>query len=136
MKQKWSSVVVVMMAVGLAAGCGGPQPAVAPASASSVDVTLTTTPNPPVIGENTFEVMVMSGGQPVTDGAVSVEFFMAGMPSMNMPEMRNTMALTHEGDGRYRGRGNMMMAGTWDATVMVMRGGQALGSQKLTVTAK
>jgi hypothetical protein len=32
--------------------------------------------------------------------------------------------------------GQVMMAGTWDVTVMVMRGGQEIGSKKVTVTAK
>ena len=50
-------------------------------------------------GENNFEVMVMSGGQPVTDADVSVEFFMAAMPAMNMPEMRNSVPLKHGGGG-------------------------------------
>jgi hypothetical protein len=58
------------------------------------------------------------------------------MPAMKMPEMRNTVPLKHEGGGRYRGTGNVMMAGNWDATVMVMRGGQEIGNKKLTVTAK
>jgi hypothetical protein len=61
---------------------------------------------------------------------------MPAMPAMKMAEMKNSVALTHEAGGRYRGTGNVMMAGEWDATVMVMRGGQELGSQKLTVTAK
>jgi len=55
---------------------------------------------------------------------------------MKMPEMKNTVALKHEGGGRYRGAGNVMMAGSWDVTVMAMRGGQEIGSRKLTVTAK
>jgi hypothetical protein len=58
------------------------------------------------------------------------------MPAMNMAEMRNTVALTHEGNGRYRGAGNVMMAGNWDATVSVTRGGEVIGSRKFPVTAK
>jgi hypothetical protein len=53
-----------------------------------------------------------------------------------MKEMKNTVPLKHEDGGRYRGTGNVMMAGGWDATVMVMRGGQELGSRKFSVTAK
>ena len=58
------------------------------------------------------------------------------MPAMNMPEMRNSVALKHEGGGRYRGAGNVMMAGTWDATVSVKRGSQDLGNRKFPITAK
>jgi hypothetical protein len=61
---------------------------------------------------------------------------MAAMPAMNMAEMKNTVPLKHESGGRYRGAGNVMMAGAWDATVMVMRGGKEIGSKKFPVTAK
>ena len=135
--------LVVIAAVAMACG-GGNQPApatesapvAAPAAAQPVDITLKTDPTPARMGENTFEVMVMQGGQPVTDADVSVMLFMPAMPTMKMPEMKNTVSLKHEADGRYRGTGNVMMAGGWDATVMVMRGGQEIGSQKLTLDTK
>jgi uncharacterized GH25 family protein len=151
-----SNLVVALIAAAalVTAGCGGgePQkssdemamPAPAPSapaagaamSGQNLEITFTTEPDPPKAGENTLDVMVMSGGQPVTDADVSVEFFMAAMPSMNMAEMRNSVPLKHEGAGRYRGAGNVMMAGTWDATVTVKRGGQELGSRKVSITAK
>ena len=133
----------------LAAGCGGggeqqnsnmanmpaaQAPAVAPAT-GKVEITLTTQPNPPKMGETTFEAMVMQGGQPVTDADVSVELFMPAMPAMKMPEMKSSTALKHEGGGRYRGAGNVMMAGSWDATVSVKRGGQEVGTHKVPLVA-
>lgn len=137
--------VVVLSGV-LALGCGGGEQnnantAAVPAGASQppagdVEVTLTTQPDPPKMGETTFEAMVMMGGQPVTDADVSVELFMAAMPAMNMPEMRNSVALTHDGGGRYRGTGNVMMAGSWDATVSVKRNGQDVGARKVPLVAK
>jgi YtkA-like protein len=132
----------------LAAACGSGEPSstTAPATqgpaassqapAGNVDVTLTTQPDPPKTGETTFEAMVMSGGQPVTDADVSVELYMAAMPDIKMPEMRNTVTLHHEGGGRYRGTGNVMMAGNWDATVRVKRNNQEIGAQKVPITAK
>ena len=126
-------------------GCGGGQsnsadittaPASQTSAAQTVDVTFRSEPDPPNTGENTFEAIVMSGGQPVTDADVSVEFFMAAMPAMNMAEMRNTVPLKHEGAGRYRGTGNVMMAGAWDATVSVKRNGQEIGTRKVSVVAK
>ena len=104
--------------------------------AGNVEVTLTTMPDPPKMGETTFEAMVMMGGQPVTDADVSVELFMPAMPEMKMAEMRNTVALKHEGGGRYRGTGNVMMAGNWDATVSVKRDGAEVGARKVPITAK
>jgi len=135
----------------LAAACGGgeqntsmgnmPMPAPAPAgpaaaSAGSIEVTLTTQPDPPKMGETTFEAMVMQRGQPVTDADVAVELVMAAMPAMNMPEMKSRTPLKHEGGGRYRGTGNVMMAGSWEATVSVTRGGQELGTHKVTLVAQ
>ena len=55
---------------------------------------------------------------------------------MNMPEMRTKTDLTHVGNGMYRGSGQITMAGHWDLTVMIMRGGQQIGSKKGTLTAK
>jgi hypothetical protein len=134
------------------AGCGGQSeqrpagesapPTSAPAvpatgTSQALDITFKSEPEPLKMGENMFDVMVIgAGAQPITDADVSVAFYMAAMPSMNMPEMRNSVPLKHEGNGRYRGTGNVMMAGAWDATVMVMRGGQEIGSSKFTVTAK
>ena len=139
--------VIVLSGV-LAIGCGGGEqnnantasgPAPGASSqplAGKVEVTLTTQPNPPKMGETTFEAMVMMGGQPVTDADVSVELFMAAMPAMNMPEMRNSVALTHEGGGRYRGTGSVMMAGSWHATVSVKRNGQDVCARKVPHVAK
>jgi hypothetical protein len=140
--------VAVVLAV-VSAGCGGgnqqaPADQSAPAASTpapsagtqALDITFKSEPEPAKTGENTFEVMVMQGAQPVTDADVSIAFYMPAMPAIKMPEMRNTVPLKHEGAGRYRGTGNVMMAGSWDATVMVTRGGQEIGSSKFNVTAK
>jgi hypothetical protein len=144
------TAVAGIAAVVIVAGCGGgnEQPpsdsapvASAPATPAqagtqAADITFKTDPDPVRRGENTFEVMVMQDGKPVTDATVTTEFFMAAMPSMNMPEMRTKAELAHQGNGMYRGKGQVTMAGNWDVTVMAMRGGQAIGSRKMTVTAK
>jgi hypothetical protein len=126
----------------MAAACGGGNPpseqsapaAVAPAG-DQLDIRLSN-PTEARIGENTFEVMVMQGSKPVPDADVSLELFMAAMPSMNMPEMRINVPLTPAGEGRYRGAGSVTMGGAWDANVMVMRGGQHLGDRTITIVAK
>ena len=87
-------------------------------------------------GANTFEVTVMQDGQPVPDADVTVELFMAAMPSMNMPEMRSRVSLVRAGDGKYRGTGVVNVAGAWDATVMVMRGDEHLGDRTVTIVAR
>ena len=103
----------------------------------SLDIMLMSKPTPPKMGENTFEVMVKGpDGKPITDAEVSVQLFMAAMPSMKMPEMKNMVMLKHQKNGTYVGTGQVMMAGNWDATVSVKRAGKELGSKKIPITAK
>ena len=61
---------------------------------------------------------------------------MPAMPTMNMPAMRNEVKLSPTGSGIYRGTGQVMMAGRWDATITVTRAGQRLGSSQTTVVAR
>ena len=139
--------VAVVAAMGISAGCGNGSEQRAPESApaasapagaaqTGMDITLRTNPDPVRTGDNTFEVMVMQDGKPVTDAMVSTEFYMPAMPSMNMPEMRTKTDLTHVANGMYRGKGQVTMAGDWDVTVTVMRGGQEIGRRTVKLTAK
>ena len=72
----------------------------------------------------------------MTDADVSVVFFMAPMPTMNMPAMQTDAPLSHQGGGIYRGAGEVTMAGRWDVTVRVSRDGQLLDSRVLSVVAR
>lgn len=102
-----------------------------------LSITFRSQPDPPQSGENQLEAVVKTpDGTPVTDAQVTVVFFMAAMPSMNMPAMRNEAQLTHAGNGIYRGTGQVMMAGRWDVTVNVLRDGQRIGSQQVSVVAR
>jgi nitrogen fixation protein FixH len=142
-----AAVVVIGFSV-TAGACGKSQDAAPPAASTestssapatpsqAAEITFKSDPDPVKTGNNTFEVMVMQDGKPVNDATVSAEFYMAAMPAMKMPEMRMKTDLAPAGNGVYRGTGQVMMAGNWDVTVMAMRGGQELGTQKLTVTAK
>jgi nitrogen fixation protein FixH len=113
------------------------RPAAAPAaSASGVSIQFTSEPDPPVSGDNQVEVVVMENGAPVTDATVEAVFAMPAMPSMNMPAMRSAAPLTHAGEGRYRGTGQLSMGGTWNVAVTASRNGQEIGRQTLSVVAK
>ena len=72
----------------------------------------------------------------IDDAEVTVQFFMPAMPTMNMPAMKSEAKLAPAGGGVYRGSGQVMMAGRWDATVTVVRGGQRLGTKQLPVVAR
>jgi nitrogen fixation protein FixH len=114
---------------------GGAAPKAA-ATAEKFDVTLTSTPNPPKTGDNTFAVTVKGpDGKPVTVAEVMAMFYMPAMPAMKMAEMKNNVMLKHEASGRYTGKGQVMMAGKWDVTVMVKRGGKEVASKKFPVMA-
>jgi hypothetical protein len=133
MRRTTVGVIVVMAALAVAS-CGGGQENTG--GGQGVEIAFASQPDPPTTEENTFAATVTQNGVPVTDAEVAVEFYMPAMPSMNMAEMRNSVPLKHESGGRYTGAGRMMMAGRWDATVTVTRGGQVIGSEKLPVTAK
>lgn len=108
-----------------------------PASGPTLDISFRTQPDPPKTGESVFEVAVKdAGGQPVSDADVSIQLFMPAMPTMNMPAMRNETKLPHVGGGVYRGPGQVMMAGRWDVTVTVAKGGQQLGRKQLALAAR
>lgn len=122
-----SLMIVALASVGASAQAQSEKP--------SVDITLTSKPSPPKTGDNTFEVVVKdAAGKPITDGEVSALFYMGKMG--NMPEMKNTVTLKHQKDGRYAGTGQVMMAGKWDVTVTVKRAGKEVGSKKFPVTAQ
>ena len=107
------------------------------AARERLDITFRSQPDPPQSGANAFEVAVLDPeGQPLTDAEVSVIFYMAPMPTMNMPAMQTDATLIHQGGGMYRGEGEVMMAGRWDVRVLVSRGGERLDSRTLTVVAR
>lgn len=114
-----------------------PDAAAAASPAERLDIDFRPQPDPPRTGENSFEVVVRdASGQAIPDADVSVTFFMPAMPTMNMPAMRNQTKLPSAGGGVYRGSGQVMMAGRWDVTVDVSRGGQRLGSRQFAVVAR
>ena len=129
-----------MVGHGHATGAGGepagqPPATQAPAPAG-LDITFSSRPDPPRMGENTFEVAVKDAqGQSVVDATVEVSFFMPAMPSMGMPAMRSRAALAHAGGGTYRGTGEIS-AGRWDVTVTVSRAGERLGTKATAIVVR
>jgi RND family efflux transporter MFP subunit len=102
-----------------------------------LNITFRAIPDPPKAGENQFEVEVKdASGKAIDDAQVEVQFFMAAMPTMNMPAMRNVVSLSAAGGGAYRGTGQIMMVGRWDTTVNITRNGQRVGSKQIPVMAQ
>lgn len=112
-------------------------PAPPAGSGEQLDITFRSQPDPPRTGGNAFEVEVRdTAGQPVADAQVSVVFFMAAMPTMNMPAMQTETTLEHTDQGIYRGAGQVTMGGRWDVTVTVSRSGERLGRRQFGVVAR
>jgi Cu(I)/Ag(I) efflux system membrane fusion protein/cobalt-zinc-cadmium efflux system membrane fusion protein len=115
----------------------GPAPGAGAGSAERLAITFRSDPDPPRPGASTFEVTVRDAdGRPVADADVSVVFFMAAMPTMNMPAMRTEAVMPAVGGGVYRGAGQVAMAGRWDVTVTVSRNGERLGSSQSSVVVR
>jgi RND family efflux transporter MFP subunit len=107
------------------------------ASTSALALALRTEPDPPRHGDNVFVVEARDAeGRAVADADVVVTFYMPPMPSMNMPAMSAEARLLPEAEGVYRGHGRISMAGRWDATVVVSRGGQRLGSRQFALVVR
>lgn len=137
----WLVVAMASFFVACADGADAPttkaSTAAGASSSQAINIEFTSDPNPLKSGANTVEVIVTKAdGTPVDDATVAATFYMAAMPSMNMPEMRSVFPLKSEGKGHYRGAGNLMMGGSWDVTVNVTRGSKKLATKKLTVMAK
>jgi len=152
---RWTNTAGALAACfALAAGCGGSSeqpsggvaveapaaPAGTPAASGAghgVSIAFVSEPDPPKAGDNAIEVRVTNAdGSPVTDASVSAVFSMPAMPSMNMPAMRSASALEHQGDGVYRGTGQLSMGGTWNVSVTASRGSEEIGSRRLSIVAK
>jgi YtkA-like protein len=102
-----------------------------------VKIVYSSNPNPPQAGKNAFQVILKGADDaPISDATVNTVFYMPAMPSMNMPEMRSTFALASAGNGTYRGDGELIMSGTWNVTINVLRAGEKLGSARFSVIAK
>jgi Cu(I)/Ag(I) efflux system membrane fusion protein/cobalt-zinc-cadmium efflux system membrane fusion protein len=100
-------------------------------------VTFGTEPSPPAKGDNTVVVTVKNpDGSPLESGNVKAVFSMPAMPSMNMPAMRSDAALQHEGQGRYRGTGQLSMGGTWTVAITVADGAKELATRQTSIVAK
>ena len=110
-----------------------PPPGVAASQTSNVagpSIEVTTDPNPPARGKNRVTVALRdAAGKPVTAASVSVEFFMAAMPAMNMSAMRASVDAREEAPGVYAGIADLHSGGTWQVTVIATAAGKTIASK-------
>jgi len=104
---------------------------VAPPPGSAFSFTFRTSPEPPAPGtDNRAHVTVLdSAGKPVSDAEVRITAVMPAMPSMGMPEMRDTADLHWDGS-EYMGQLKVGMAGPWNVIVEARRNDQLLATYR------
>jgi Cu(I)/Ag(I) efflux system membrane fusion protein/cobalt-zinc-cadmium efflux system membrane fusion protein len=105
---------------------------------ANLKISFAVEPDPPKgAAENTFRVTVVdANGKPVEGAQVKVTLVMPAMPSMSMPEMRNSFELSWmAGHNLYMGRGTIAMAGPWNVTVEVRKDGKLIASYRTRVSA-
>jgi hypothetical protein len=113
---------------------GAPRSHSSNASAAQASINLWTDPDPPRVGPNDLRVQLLDAHHaPVTDASIDVRFYMAAMPSMNMPAMRTAARLEHAGEGIYRGGSTLPMAGPWEVTVAASRDGHPIAEKTVSL---
>jgi hypothetical protein len=100
-------------------------------------ISYTSVPVQPQAGDNAVSILLTdTDGKPISDASVTATYFMPAMPSMNMPEMRDSFALSPEGDGRYAGNVRLSMGGTWIVTVVAKRGEEPVARKMFNIIAR
>lgn len=108
----------------------------ASAPAEKLQIDFATDPAPPRKGANIVRIKLAGAdGKPSTGVQVSAMFFMPAMPAMGMAAEHAQAAITEKGNGLYEGPLQLETGGTFTVTVTVKRGGQTIGSKKISVTA-
>src|SRR5258707_6980538 len=90
-------------------------------------IDLTTDPSPAQKGTNTVRVKLTDpAGKPIAGAQVTVTFFMAAKPAINMPEMEKVNKGDDNGGGMYQGKSNIASGGIWQVTVTAQHDGQTI----------
>lgn len=115
-----------------------PAPSAQPAGVTeTAKISLHVEPDPAKAGsENMFHVALTDfAGNTIADAQVRVTLIMPAMPTMNMPEMRNSFDVPFVG-GMYTGKGTVRVAGSWTVLVEASKGGKVIATLRSRVSAK
>ena len=105
-------------------------------NAPKASAEMTSQPEPPRKGSNVFRVKLTDAkGTPIPGAQVSVNFFMAAMPAMNMAAMHTDVKCTDKGKGLYEGPGQLASGGTWQVTITATKDGQTIANKEFSVNA-
>ena len=110
--------------------------AASPEAKPSAVLEVLTIPNPPARGRNRVRATLKDANGHAIDGArVSVTFYMAAMPAMEMSAMREVAALADKGGGVYEGDLTLESGGTWQVTAFAAKEGRTLASKQFNLSA-
>jgi hypothetical protein len=125
--KKTMLVVLMIMLITSAAYAKG---FVASKQAGPFSLNISLDKNPPTTGENSIIILVGdSAGKPVTDAKINIQYGMPAMPGM--PAMDYKTAIAGK-DGKYSGKLNFSMPGSWFIEVKVEAAGKK-GKTKLNI---
>jgi hypothetical protein len=138
---------LLVAALASLAACGDnpAEPSAAPSAQASPSVPASlvptllyaSVPEQPQAGDNAVAVqLTATDGTAISDATVTATYFMAAMPAMSMPEMRDSFELAPQGDGRYSGNVRLSMGGTWSVTVVAKRGEEPVARKVFNIVAK
>jgi Cu(I)/Ag(I) efflux system membrane fusion protein/cobalt-zinc-cadmium efflux system membrane fusion protein len=115
---------------GVSAAAGQPQ---TPGPGVSLD--FKTDPSPPSRGKNKLTVTLKDRtGKPMAGVQLSVTFYMAAMPAMQMAAMKARANLTDQGSGNYVADIELQSGGTWQVTIAATKNGQTLAAKQIDVS--
>ena len=88
--------------------------------------------------DNPFHAnLIDASGKPISDARVTVTLIMPAMPSMNMPEMKNSFELPWVASRQmYAGKGQPPMAGNWTVLVEATKNGSVIASTRTHLSAR
>ena len=118
-------------------GNGKPEASATSPEKPIAKISFSVEPNPAKgAADNMFHVSVVDvNGKAIPDAQVTVTLVMPAMPSMSMPEMRNSFQLPFV-QGMYMGKGNVGMAGSWNVSVEAKRSGQVIATYRTRMSAE
>jgi len=76
-----------------------------------------TSEKPVTAGSNILQFAITKNGKAITDAVVSLKAFMPAMPGM--PAMESKVVAKNLGNGRYEGKLNLAMSGTWQLHIYI-----------------
>lgn len=112
---------------------------VAKSPVKAAQIELHSDADPMKAGEDTLfhAKLTDADGKPIADAHVTVTLIMPAMPSMSMPEMKNSFDLSWNASEKgYTGKGQPQTPGTWNVFVEAREGGKVIASSHSHLSAR